>query len=122
MSYEFYDDRILHPSKLTVARNLFGAKRDLNSDRFIPCRANNNWQTNFAVIPENNKNTPSAKKSRENGENNRDSSVYNILLRNEILQENNEDVKSQCDDRQFLTPTKSRKLFKYGTPKKVSYV
>ncbi|KAL3279550.1 hypothetical protein HHI36_017057 [Cryptolaemus montrouzieri] len=120
MAHEFYNDRILHPSRLSVARNLFGVQRDLNCDRFIPCRANNNWQTNFAVIPDSNKNLQISKKSRDNGENNRDSSVYNVLLRNEILQENNEDVKSQCDDRQILTPTKSRNLFKYGTPKKMS--
>lgn len=118
MSFECFDDRILHPLRLSVSRNLFGAKRDLNSDRYIPCRANNNWQTNFATLPDNNKTSQSNRKTRDNSENSRDSSVYNILLRNELLQEHNEDIKSQCDERQILTPTKTKNLFKYGTPKK----
>ncbi|CAG9858039.1 unnamed protein product [Phyllotreta striolata] len=116
------DERIFRQSKLAVARNLFDVEiphRLGNCDRFIPTRANNNWETSFATIPDPNKNAQSGKKARETGENARDSSVYNILLRNEILGENIEDVKSQCDERQALTPVKSRNLFKYGTPKKM---
>lgn len=115
------DERIFRQSKLAVARNLFDVEvphRLGSYDRFIPYRANNNWETTFATIPDPSKNTQTGKKARETGENARDSSVYNILLRNELLGENIEDVKSQCDERQALTPVKSRKLFKYGTPTK----
>ncbi|XP_028134626.1 fizzy-related protein homolog isoform X1 [Diabrotica virgifera virgifera] len=115
------DERIFRQSKLAVARNLFDVEvphRLGSYDRFIPYRANNNWETSFATIPDPNKNTQTGKKTRETGENARDSSVYNILLRNELLGENIEDVKSQCDERQALTPVKSRNLFKYGTPNK----
>ncbi|XP_056633434.1 fizzy-related protein homolog [Diorhabda carinulata] len=115
------DERIFRQSKLAVARNLFDVEvphRLGSYDRFIPYRANNNWETTFATIPDPSKNIQTGKKARETGENVRDSSVYNILLRNELLGENIEDVKSQCDERQALTPVKSRKLFKYGTPTK----
>lgn len=125
MSFDTIDERILRQSKPIFVRNLFpSASRTSHYDRFIPQRANNNWETNFATIPDQNRNqTPNGKKtngnSRENGENTRDNSVYNILLRNEILGETIEDIKSQCDERQALTPVKSRNLFKYGTPSKV---
>lgn len=118
------DERIFKQSKLAVARNLFDVEvphRIGSYDRFIPYRANNNWETSFATIPDPSKNTQTGKKARETGENARDSSVYNILLRNELLGESIEDVKSQCDERQALTPVKSRNLFKYGTPTKVSH-
>lgn len=119
------DHRILQPAKLSVVRNLFGSgvsQKDssvVNFDRFIPCRANNNWQTNFAIIPDSSRNVLSGKKARESGETSRDSSAYNCLLKNELLGENIEDVKLQCDERQALTPVKNKNLFKYGTPTKV---
>lgn len=116
------DERIFRQSRLGVARNLFNVEvphRVASYDRFIPYRANNTWETSFATIPDPNKGIQSGKKTRESGENTRDSSVYNILLRNELLGENIEDVKSQCDERQALTPVKSKNLFKYGTPTKV---
>ncbi|XP_066246119.1 fizzy-related protein homolog isoform X1 [Euwallacea similis] len=112
-------DTILRQSKLRVSRNLFNVQAAPagNYDRFIPCRTNNNWEASFASMPDPNKTPLSGKKSsRESGESSRDSSVYNILLRNEILGEKIEDVKSQCDDGQVLTPVKSRNLFRYGTP------
>ncbi|XP_060526759.1 fizzy-related protein homolog [Cylas formicarius] len=120
------DGRILRQMRLGVARNLFNAEPSIgNYDRFIPCRNNNNWETNFATMPDPNKSVHVAKKTgsnRENGgENARDSSVYNILLRNEILGENIEDVKLHCDERDALTPVKSRNLFRYGTPVKKSH-
>ncbi|XP_019874921.1 fizzy-related protein homolog [Aethina tumida] len=114
------NDRIFRETKLPVSRNLFDVRPTnvVNYDRYIPSRANNNWETSFATIPDNNRGLQQGKKTRETGENTRDGSVYNIILRNEILGENNEDIKSQCDDRQALTPVKSRNLFKYGTPVK----
>lgn len=120
------DDRILRPSKLQVVRNLFGATHRENSvvnyDRFIPCRASNNWQTDFATIPDSTRGTQVGKKARENGETSRDTTAYNCLLKNELLGETIEDVKSQCDERQAFTPVKNKNLFKYGTPTRVSLV
>lgn len=126
MSYPDIDERILKQRKLPLARNLFGAGGSdverINYDRFIPCRANNNWETNFATIPElpSNKGVQTNKKARDSGENTRDSSVYNCLLRNELLMDNIEDVKTHCDERQALTPIRNKNLFKYSTPIKVS--
>lgn len=121
------NDRILRQTKPSVVRNLFFASSNkepgtvVNYDRFIPLRANNNWITNYATIPDPPKTTQTNKKARESGESPRESSAYNCLLKNELLGENIEDVKTQCDDRQALTPVKGRNLFKYGaiTPSKV---
>lgn len=119
-------DRVLQPTKLSVVRDLFGAKTlrndsgVVNFDRFIPCRANNNWQTNFAVLPDSSRGIQAGKKARESGETSRDNSAYNCLLKNELLGDTIEDVKTQCDERQALTPVKNKNLFKYGTPPRVS--
>ncbi|XP_023017382.2 fizzy and cell division cycle 20 related [Leptinotarsa decemlineata] len=121
MSFTNIDERIFRQTRLAVARNLFDVEvphRIASYDRFIPYRANNSWETSFANISEVNKAPHVGRKPRENGENARDGSVYNILLRNELLGENIEDIKSQGDERQALTPVKSRNLFKYGTPSK----
>lgn len=124
MQFEDVIDGVLQQRKLPCARNLFSAtsygihSANTNCDRFIPRRANNNWETNFATIPDA-KSTPTGKKTRESGEGTRDSSVYSCLLRNELLMDNIEDIKSQCDERQVLTPIKNKNLFKYGTPIKV---
>lgn len=128
MSSDDTDKHILQPKRLLVRRNLFkeskfgerGAVE--NFCRHIPLRARNNWETSFAIIPEPVRTTTSGKKSRDTGESPRDSSAYNCLLKNELLGENIEDVKLQCDDRQALTPIKSKNLFKYGTPSKVSKI
>lgn len=122
MNYEA-DQRILQPTKLSVVRDLFGTGHRnssvVNYDRFIPCRANNNWQTNFAIIPEPGRGVQAGKKARESGETSRDTSAYNCLLKNELLGDTIEDVKQQCDERQVLTPVKNKNLFKYGTPARV---
>lgn len=122
MSYPDLEDRILQHKRLPLIRNLFGASSGdtngrVNYDRFIPCRANNNWETNFATIPDLPRGTQTNKKTttRESGENARDSSVYNCLLRNELLMDNIEDVKTQCDERQPLTPVRNKNLFRYGS-------
>ena len=117
------DNRILQPARLSVSRNLFkiGAFGDpgevVNYDRYIPTRTNNNWETNFAMLPDSTRGKSPGKKSRENGnsESPRDNSAYNCLLRNELLGETIEDVKLQCDERQALTPVKNRNLFSYGS-------
>lgn len=123
------DENILKQTKLPISRNLFNTTPIRNTtgvaqnyDRFIPTRVNNNWETNFAIIPDTSRNTLAGKKTRESGESQRDSSAYTCLLRNELLGDNIEDTKTQCDDRQMSTPLKSRNLFKYGTPTKVSYL
>lgn len=111
----------LQETKPSVVRNLFqtsvfGPREPVVSyDRFIPCRANNNWITNFATIPEPQKSSQVQKKARETGESPRESSAYNCLLKNELLGENIEDIKTQCDERQALTPVKNKNLFRYGT-------
>lgn len=118
------EEQIFNHTRTNIVKNLFNVRTPIRTacyDRFIPYRANNNWETSFATIPDPNKGTPTGKKTRESGENARDSSVYNILLRNELLGDNIEDVKSQCDERQALTPLKSQNLFKYGSPAKVSF-
>lgn len=124
MSYPDVNERVLQQRRLPLVRNLFGVAPSgagrANYDRFIPCRANNNWETNFASIPELPRGTQTNKKARDSGENTRDSSVYNCLLRNELLMDNIEDVKSQCDDRQVLTPVRNKNLFRYGTAVMVS--
>lgn len=119
-------DAVLKQRKLPVVRNLFNTRPIQNSsglsqnyDRFIPTRVNNNWETNFAIIPDTTRNTPAGKKTRETGETQRDSSAYACLLRNELLGDNIEDTKTQCDDRQLSTPLKNRNLFRFGTPSKV---
>ncbi|GLV43773.1 fizzy-related [Carabus blaptoides fortunei] len=100
------EEKILQPSKLSVIRDLFGTasckeRSVVNYDRFIPCRANNTWHTGFATIPEATRGIQAAKK-------------------NELLGESIEDVKTQCDERQTLTPVKNKNLFKYGTPTRES--
>lgn len=128
MSFE--DREPLRVTKSAVVRNLFKTEtkrsRDAPAtyDRFIPCRSNNNWITDFATIPDLPKTPQAQKKTRENGDAPRESSAYNCLLRNELLSESIEDVKLQCDERQALTPIKNKNLFKYGTqvtPPKVSH-
>lgn len=122
------NEQILRETRPSVVRNLFHTSNlrergtVVNYDRFIPLRANNNWITNYASIPDPPKTTQVSKKSRESGESPRESSAYNCLLKNELLGENIEDVKTQCDERQALTPLRGRNLFKYGmvTPTKVS--
>lgn len=127
MSYPDIDERILRQRKLPLVRNLFGAAGSVvNYDRFIPCRANNNWETSYATIPDlpgtssSSRGLQASKKTRESAENSRDTSVYNCLLRNELLMDNIEDVKTQCDERQALTPVRNKNLFKYGSAIKVS--
>lgn len=124
MSDQPFTNRILQQRKLPFVRNLFNVPSEsginMNYDRFIPCRVNNNWDTSFATLPDPSKVTPNGKKARESGEGTRDSSVYNCLLRNELLMDTIEDVKSHCDERQALTPVKNQNLFRYGTPVKVS--
>lgn len=118
-------NKVLQERKPQVVRNLFHTPAygesgvSQNYDRFIPYRANNNWQTNFATIPDPPRNATSGKKTRDTGETPRDSSAYTCLLRNELLHENIEDIKTQCDERQAFTPLKSKNLFQYGTPSKV---
>ncbi|KAJ9586022.1 hypothetical protein L9F63_020319 [Diploptera punctata] len=89
-----------------------------NSDRFIPSRAGNNWQTKFAMITESGRNGLTTKKARENGEGGRDGLAYTCLLKNELLGANIEDVKGQCDERRALVPLEGMNLFQYTSPNK----
>ncbi|EDS39492.1 cell division cycle 20 [Culex quinquefasciatus] len=116
-----YEKRILkHCSP--VARSLFnGGESSSSLDRFIPCRANNNWQTNFASLStKSNENSPqSSKKQRDCGETARDSVAYSCLLKNELLGTGIEDVKSVAEDKIGLLSNSNRPgLFKYQSPTK----
>uniref|UniRef100_A0A1Q3G3M5 Fizzy-related protein homolog n=1 Tax=Culex tarsalis TaxID=7177 RepID=A0A1Q3G3M5_CULTA len=119
-----YEKRILkHCSP--VARSLFNTGESSSSlDRFIPCRANNNWQTNFASLStKSNENSPqSSKKQRDCGETARDSVAYSCLLKNELLGTGIEDVKSVAEDKIGLLSNSNRPgLFKYQSPTKQDY-
>lgn len=94
-------------------------KTNKMSDRFIPTRNGNNWQTSFSMITENNRNGIVQKKNRENGESSRDGIAYSSLLKNELLGANIEDVKSQTDERNtWNNILQGKNLFKYTTPTK----
>uniref|UniRef100_A0A182XW33 Uncharacterized protein n=1 Tax=Anopheles stephensi TaxID=30069 RepID=A0A182XW33_ANOST len=96
-----YEKRFLQ-LRSPAARKLFTTSESPSShDRFIPCRANNNWTTNFATIStKSNENSPqSTKKQRDCGENARDSLAYSCLLKNELLGTGIDDVKLVADDK-----------------------
>lgn len=83
-------------------------------------RANNNWQTNYASITKTNENSSqSTKKQRDCGETARDSLAYSCLLKNELLGNGIEDVKTVADDRnENVSCSAKRGLFKYQSPTK----
>lgn len=98
------------PTKTSTCNNSY--------DRFIPTRSGNNWQTTFSMISENSRGGLVAKKTRENGEGNRDGIAYSCLLKNELLGASIEDVKCPCEERRVLSPLVTKNLFKYTTPTK----
>lgn len=83
-------------------------------------RANNNWQTNYASITKTNENlSQTTKKQRDIGETARDSLAYSCLLKNELLGNGIEDVKTVADDRnENIACSAKRGLFKYQSPTK----
>uniref|UniRef100_A0A182PNC5 Uncharacterized protein n=1 Tax=Anopheles epiroticus TaxID=199890 RepID=A0A182PNC5_9DIPT len=97
-----YEKRFLQ-LRSPAARSLFSMSESSSShDRFIPCRANNNWTTNFATISstKSNENSPqSTKKQRDCGEHPRESLTYGCLLKNELLGTGIDDVKLVADDK-----------------------
>lgn len=119
-----YEKRILkHCSP--VARKLYNsfeaASSSTSYDRFIPCRANNNWVTSFASIQKSNENSPQTnKKQRDCGELMRDSFAYSCLLKNELLDADIDDVKAVSDDRNEnnYIPSAKKNLFNYRSPQK----
>ncbi|XP_053669007.1 fizzy-related protein homolog [Anopheles marshallii] len=120
-----YEKRIIQCRSRTV-RKLFSLNESPTSnDRFIPCRANNNWTTNFATIStKSNENSPqSSKKQRDCGENARDSVAYSCLIRNELLGTGIDDVKLVADDKNGGLHANSNRsgLFKYQSPTKQDY-
>ncbi|XP_050069704.1 fizzy-related protein homolog [Anopheles maculipalpis] len=101
MSTPEYEKRFLR-LRSPAARKLFSISDSSSSqDRFIPCRVNNNWTTNFATLStKSNENSPqSSKKQRDCGENARDSLAYSCLLKNELLGTGIDDVKLAADDK-----------------------
>lgn len=83
-------------------------------------RVNNNWQTNYALITKSNENSSqTTKKQRDTGETARDSLAYSCLLKNELLGDGIEDVKTVADDRnENVSSSAKRRLFKYQSPTK----
>lgn len=92
------------------------------SDKFyrLNFRANNNWQTNYASITKTNENSSqTTKKQRDYSETARDSLAYSCLLKNELLGNGIEDVKTVADDRnENVSSSAKRGLFKYQSPTK----
>lgn len=120
-----YEKRILKFCS-PVARNLFNQQETKGSsslDRFIPCRANNNWEINYASIAKSNENSAQTnKKMRDAGESARDSLAYSCLLKNELLGTAIDDVKLVADDRNENVNCGARRgLFKYQSPTKQEF-
>lgn len=116
-----YEKRLLkHCSP--VARSLFKSPEiavGSSLDRFIPCRANNSWDTNFANSSKSNENSSqTSKKQRDCGESARDSLAYSCLLKNELLGAAIEDVKSVSEDKPGCLSNSNRGLFNYQSPTK----
>jgi len=105
-------------------------QKEKYGDRFIPSRAGNNWQVNFNMIQD--KSQVSKKTGREAGEGAKDCSlsIYNSLLKNEILGAQIEDFKEGAEEGRRhamvpLTPGSAeavnRNLFSYR-PKRSAVV
>ncbi|KAG5678035.1 hypothetical protein PVAND_007742 [Polypedilum vanderplanki] len=113
-----YEKRLLkHCSP--AARRLFATPESSSpSDRFIPCRANNNWETNYSTLTKSSENSSQSKKQRECGESARDSLAYSCLLKNELLGATIQDIKNISDENKIgcLSNSNNRGLFKYQSP------
>lgn len=87
-----------------------------------PYRANSNWQSNYASLTKSAENSSptSNKKQRDAGDQTaRDSVAYSCLLRNELLGNGIEDVKTVADERNENVPCNAKRgLFKYQSPTK----
>ncbi|KDR10117.1 fizzy-related protein homolog isoform X2 [Zootermopsis nevadensis] len=79
------------------------AGRISSSDRFIPSRAGNNWETKFAMITE---------PGRENCEGSHGRLAYSCLLKNELLCAKIKDFKGHCD----VKSLEGSSLFRFTTP------
>eukprot|EP00095_Tigriopus_kingsejongensis_P003584 maker-scaffold140_size315649-snap-gene-2.25 protein:Tk03584 transcript:maker-scaffold140_size315649-snap-gene-2.25-mRNA-1 annotation:"fizzy-related protein homolog" len=85
------------------------------SDRFIPARAGNHWETDFNLVQDRGLNHL-RKQNRDATEGSKDHSllVYSSLLQNEILGASIEDFKDVSDERRALSPVPvTRNLFSY---------
>ncbi|XP_026324099.1 fizzy-related protein homolog [Hyposmocoma kahamanoa] len=88
MFSDSYERRLLQQCS-PVSRKQSVLVRPEPMDRFVPCRIEQNWQTNFQAIRRGSENQP-AKKARGDGGGNetggsRDHLAYGCLLRNELL-------------------------------------
>ncbi|XP_070497329.1 fizzy-related protein homolog [Chironomus tepperi] len=117
-----YKKRLLKHCSPT-ARRLFAAPESSSpSDRFIPCRANNNWETNYSTLTKSNENSSQSKKQRECGESARDSLAYSCLLKNELLGASIEDIKNVSDENKMgYLSNSNRGLFKFQQPSRQDF-
>ncbi|TRY75032.1 hypothetical protein TCAL_06997 [Tigriopus californicus] len=106
------------PNSLLARSPLFSPSkktRERYSDRFIPARAGNHWETDFNLVQDRGLNSL-RKTNRDASEGSKDHSllVYSSLLQNEILGASIEDFKDVSDERRALSPVPvSRNLFSY---------
>lgn len=85
MFSESYERRLLQQCS-PVAKEKCSPSRTELMDRFIPCRLNNNWKTNFAAMRKSADGLPTKKARADGGEAGaRDHLAYGCLLRNELL-------------------------------------
>ncbi|KAF4533238.1 hypothetical protein B566_EDAN005153 [Ephemera danica] len=98
--------------------------REICSDRFIPLRQGNNWDTKFAmiseepVVHENIRLTGVAPKKSRESDGSRDGIAYACLLKNELLGTEIDDVKTQSEERKAMSPVESNNLFRFMSPKR----
>lgn len=115
-----YEKRLLKHCSPSARRLFVAPESSSPSDRFIPCRANNNWETNYSTLTKSNENSSQSKKQRECGESARDSLAYSCLLKNELLGATIEDIKNVSDENKVLSNS-NRGLFKYQSPSRQDF-
>ncbi|XP_059478769.1 fizzy-related protein homolog [Neocloeon triangulifer] len=110
-------------SSYSASPNKASPKQDVYSDRYIPFRQGNNWETKFPMISDelasqdNNRNGLSPKRSKES-DGSKDGAAYTCLLKNELLGTEIDDVKAQTDNKKQTGPTETNNLFRYKSPRK----
>ncbi|KAF2360131.1 WD40 repeat [Trinorchestia longiramus] len=98
-------NRLLSGSPRSPRRALnFGSpSKNRCGDRFIPTRANNSWDVNFALLQEHNRDGTKVRKTDSSSSNdgNKDSSAYAALLRNELLGVTSDENTYTSDERRI---------------------
>ncbi|XP_066900686.1 fizzy-related protein homolog [Halyomorpha halys] len=94
------------------------------SDRYIPSRGGNAWQTRFSMLPDSKSGCSKTRRCRDScinsiaHEANREVYIaYSSLLRNELLDSNIEGVRNQCEEKRINPVTDTISLFQYSSQK-----